>query len=113
MREARIHVRHLREILRSLDKTDAAIGLEFASFSCLSSVTHSELENATNKRRTTDIKADMDFLPPDFILPGGKDVPLKQLIPFNSENQKFLIINNIFFSAFNPPPGPRKMKVNL
>lgn len=60
------------------------------------------------------MKADMDCLPPDFILPGGKDVPLKQLLPsFNSENQKYSIINNISFSAFNPPPGPRKMKVNL
>lgn len=93
-----------------MDKSDAIYGLEFASFSCLSSVTHSESEAAANKRRTTDIKADMDCLPPDFILPGGKDVPLKQLLLF-SNAEKFTAIKNISFSSFNPPPGPRKMKV--
>lgn len=107
MREARIHVRHLRDILRSVDYVDAANGVEFSSFSCLSAVTFTE---EVKKIRSTEMKADIDCLPPDYLLPGIKDIYLKPLLSVLPD-QKICALKNLAFSSFNPPPGPRKMKV--
>ncbi|KAI1724601.1 clustered mitochondria domain-containing protein [Ditylenchus destructor] len=109
VREARIHIRHLREILRALDSSDASNGIEFASFSFLSAVTHTE----EVKRIRTDIKSDMDCLPAEYILPGctAKDVPLKPLVPVSTS--KLQALKSLAFSLYNPPPGPRKMKGDI
>lgn len=107
VREARIHVRHLRDILHSVDNIDAANGIEFSSFSCLSAVTFIQ---DVKKNRSSEIKADIDCLPPDYLLPGTKEVYLKPLLLIFPE-QKNYALKNLAFSSFNPPPGPRKMKV--
>lgn len=102
-------MRHLRDILRSVDYLDAANGIEFASFSCLSAVTSIE---EVKKNRFSEVKVDNECLPPEYLLPGTKEVYLKPLLLFSSE-QKICALKNIAFSSFNPPPGPRKMKVFL
>uniref|UniRef100_A0A915DZE8 Clu domain-containing protein n=1 Tax=Ditylenchus dipsaci TaxID=166011 RepID=A0A915DZE8_9BILA len=110
IREARIHVRHMREILRSLDRSDSINGVDFASFTFLSAITHTE----EVKRARADIKSDVDCLPPEYIQPGFKDsVPLKSLIPPAAPNTKLSALKFLAFSPYNPPPGPRKMKGDI
>lgn len=43
MREARIHVRHVRDLLKSLDPTDAYNGIDCSSLSFLSAVTQGDI----------------------------------------------------------------------
>nr|CAD2151370.1 unnamed protein product [Meloidogyne enterolobii] len=125
IREARTHVRHLREIVRSHDISDAANGVEFASFTCLSQITQAVDENRKSARpplssSSAEIRSESDCLPPYWLLPGCGEVPLKPLIPLNSNYKSngnesltpnsFQAIRQIYFSSFNPPPGPRKIK---
>lgn len=49
MREARIHVRHVRELLRSLDMTDAISGNDGASLSYLSTMTLNDRKKSLDK----------------------------------------------------------------
>jgi protein TIF31 len=125
IREARTHVRHLREIIRSHDISDAVNGVEFASFSCLTQITQSVDESRKASRpllssNTSEIRPEADFMPPYWLLPGSGDVPLKPLLQLNVGYHKngseslipntFHALRQIYFSSFNPPPGPRKMK---
>lgn len=114
IREARLHVRHLSNMCRCLDISDAVNGVECASFSCLPNVcnTHSS-DDIKRILKSGDIRAtDMDCAPPDYILPGvSNDVPLKPLLILPPENiSNLCALKNITFSPFNPPPGPRKLK---
>ena len=43
VREARIHVRHVRDLLKSLDPVDAFNGIDCASLSFLHTVTHGDI----------------------------------------------------------------------
>lgn len=43
MREARIHVRHVRDLLKSLDPADAYNGVECNSLSFLSAITQGDV----------------------------------------------------------------------
>lgn len=125
LREARVHIRHLREIIRSNDISDAINGVDFASFSCLSNITHAseEINRKLSTRFATDfVRAETDCIPPEWLLPSNSDVPFKPLIPLGFSNDKnpmehkpnqFNTLKQISFSAFNPPPGPRKLKVLL
>jgi len=116
----------LREIVRSHDISDAANGVEFASFTCLSQITQAVDENRKSARpplssNSAEIRSESDCLPPYWLLPGCGEVPLKPLIPLNSNYKSngnesltpnsFQAIRQIYFSSFNPPPGPRKIKV--
>lgn len=109
IREARIHIRHLRDILRSLDISDAVNGIEFSSFSCLPAIT---CMDEVKRARPLDVKDEINCLPSEHLLPGAKDIYLESVIPVSSE-KKCCLLKNIAFSLFNPPPGPRKMKVSI
>lgn len=43
VREARIHVRHIRDLLKSLDPADAYNGVECCSFSFLNIITQGDI----------------------------------------------------------------------
>jgi hypothetical protein len=127
IREARTHVRHLREIIRSHDISDAVNGVEFASFSCLTQITQSVDESRKAARllltsNTSEMRSESDCMPPLWLLPGSGEAPFKPLIQLNVSCHNnngfeslipntFYALRQIYFSSFNPPPGPRKMKV--
>jgi hypothetical protein len=120
----------LREIIRSNDIADAVNGVEFASFSCLSSITltGNGEDNRKGIRNTAaaELRAESECLPPEWLLPGNPEIPFKPLLPFCAEkgggggisgessfsaNNQICALKQISFSPFNPPPGPRRMKV--
>jgi len=131
LREARIHVRHLREMLRCLDRVDALVGMDCQSVTCFPAITaavaghdgESVLQRRGGGRPTgsgqptgsqPDAREGESILPPSYLLPTAKEeLPIKQMIPAslaNDAKQQLRALKSISFSSFNPPPGPRKIK---
>lgn len=71
-REARIHVKHVRDLLKPSDWADAYAGTDCASLSFLNAVSGGEL---SGKKRV------VDCTPPDYIMPGnGGSVTINPLL---------------------------------
>uniref|UniRef100_A0A158R5N9 Clustered mitochondria protein homolog n=1 Tax=Syphacia muris TaxID=451379 RepID=A0A158R5N9_9BILA len=99
-REARIHLRHVRELVRSLDTVDALSGADGASLSYLPSMTLGDRKKSLDRT--------VECYPPEYILPGYKERPLTPLMA--PLVQLPYAVKSIAISPYNPPPGPRKMK---
>ncbi|KAI3373788.1 hypothetical protein L3Q82_022368 [Scortum barcoo] len=110
VRDARLHLRHVRDLLRSLDPADAFNGVNCSSLSYLTFYTRGDKdgESVGNKRASGWESA--DCRPPEHILPGCKDRPLTPLQPIR-EDWKCLRV--LTMSSWNPPPGNRKMHGDL
>lgn len=107
VREARIHLRHVRDLLKSLDPTDAYNGVENASLSFLNSITRDELNDSKKLREK------FDCTPPDYILPGAKERNLIPLLPGVRNVKGPQALKVLTTSSWNPPPGPRKLHGDL
>ncbi|TGZ54956.1 Clustered mitochondria protein [Temnothorax longispinosus] len=108
MREARIHVRHVRDLLKSVDPADAYNGVECSSLSFLNVVTNGDI---LEKKKT---RADsVDCTPPDYIIPGCRDRPLLPLQPQAKEQKCPPCLKVLTTSGWNPPPGHRKLHGDL
>ncbi|XP_066148360.1 clustered mitochondria protein homolog isoform X2 [Euwallacea fornicatus] len=108
MREARIHVRHVRDLLKSIDPGDAYNGMECNSLSFLSTVTQGDIMEKKRMRPES-----VDCTPPEFILPESKDRPLTVLQPQLKDQKAPLCVKVLTTSAWNPPPGYRKLHGDL
>lgn len=105
MREARIHVRHVRDLLKSIDYTDAYAGQECSSLAFLNIVTQGDILEKKKSRPES-----VDCTPPEYIMPGSSERPLLPLHPgLNKENKVTQCVKVLTTSGWNPPPGPRKM----
>ena len=109
MREARIHVRHVRDLLKSIEPSDAYNGVDCASLSFLNNVCSGDI---MEKKRTR--PESVDCTPPECILPGAKDLPVLPLHPLSKEQPaKLSCIKVLTPSGWNPPPGYRKLHGDL
>lgn len=109
MREARIHVRHVRDLLKSMDLADAYNGVECNSLTFLHSITQGDLLEKKKSRPDS-----VDCTPPEYIMPGVKEAPLQPLQPGVNKNSKGpQALKVLTTSAWNPPPGPRKLHGDL
>ncbi|CAB3261476.1 unnamed protein product [Arctia plantaginis] len=105
MREARIHVRHVRDLLKSIDYTDAYAGQECSSLAFLNVITQGDILEKKKSRPES-----VDCTPPDHIMPGSVERPLLPLHPgLAKENKAPQCLKVLTTSGWNPPPGPRKM----
>lgn len=107
MREARIHVRHIRDLLKSMDPADAYNGVECFSLSFLHSIVVDESPETKKPREK------FDCTPPDYILPGTKERYLLPLQPGIKNMRGPQSLKVLTTSAWNPPPGPRKLHGDL
>ncbi|XP_014288289.1 clustered mitochondria protein homolog isoform X1 [Halyomorpha halys] len=109
MREARIHVRHVRDLLKSLDPADCYNGVDCNSLSFLNVITQGDiLEKKKNRAES------VDCTPPDYIMPNSKErPPLLPLQPMAKEQKGPQCIKVLTTSGWNPPPGYRKMHGDL
>ncbi|XP_063305858.1 clustered mitochondria protein homolog isoform X2 [Pelobates fuscus] len=113
VREARIHVRHIRDLLKSLDPSDAFNGVECNSLSFLSVFSDGDLgDSGRKKKKGADIEQ-IDCTPPEYILPGSKERPLCPLQPQNKDWRPLQCLKVLTMSGWNPPPGNRKMHGDL
>ncbi|XP_029163383.1 clustered mitochondria protein homolog isoform X2 [Nylanderia fulva] len=108
MREARIHVRHVRDLLKSVDPADAYNGVECSSLSFLNAVTNGDITEKKKNRADS-----VDCTPPDYIIPGCKDRPLFPLQPQMKEQKCPPCLKVLTTSGWNPPPGHRKLHGDL
>lgn len=108
MREARIHVRHVRDLLKSVDPADAYNGVECSSLSFLNVVTNGDILEKKKSRADS-----VDCTPPDYIIPGCKDRPLLPLQPQAKEQKCPSCLKVLTTSGWNPPPGHRKLHGDL
>ncbi|KAI5717076.1 hypothetical protein M8J76_017196 [Diaphorina citri] len=109
MREARIHVRHVRDLLKACDSGDAFAGTDCASLSYLNVVTSGDILTEKKKYRLESV----DCTPPEFIMPGSRDRPLLPLHPAVKETKSVQCLKVLTTSGWNPPPGFRKMHGDL
>ncbi|XP_061683095.1 clustered mitochondria protein homolog isoform X1 [Syngnathoides biaculeatus] len=113
VREARIHVRHIRDLLKSLDPSDAYNGVDCNSLSFLSIFTDGDLgESGKRKKKGSELEQ-IDCTPPEHILPGSKERPLVPLQPQNKDLKPMQCLKVLTMSGWNPPPGNRKMHGDL
>uniref|UniRef100_A0A3P8TI59 Clustered mitochondria homolog n=1 Tax=Amphiprion percula TaxID=161767 RepID=A0A3P8TI59_AMPPE len=112
VRDARLHLRHVRDLLRSLDPADAYNGLNCSSLSYLTFYTRDKDSESVGKRRTSE-KESVDCSPPDYILPGCKDRLLTPLQPVRDDWKPLQCLRVLTMSSWNPPPGNRKMHGDL
>ncbi|XP_060085603.1 clustered mitochondria protein homolog [Ylistrum balloti] len=108
IREARIHVRHIRDLLKSVDPADAYNGADCASLSFLNTVTGGDILD--KKRNKPD---SVDCTPPDYIMPNAKERPILPLHPGIKDLKGPSCIKVLTYSGWNPPPGNRKMHGDL
>jgi protein TIF31 len=108
VREARIHIRHVRDLLKSIDDTDAYSGSECASLSFVSSICRGDV---SEKRKTKG--EGIDCTPPGYILPGQNSRPLSPLHEYVKEGSKINCLKVLTTSAWNPPPGNRRLHGDL
>ncbi|KAH3889427.1 hypothetical protein DPMN_013481, partial [Dreissena polymorpha] len=108
IREARIHLRHIRDLLKSVDPSDAYNGVDCNSLSFLNIITSGDiLEKKSSK------SGSMDCTPPEYIMPGSKERPLLPLHPNVAELKTPNCVKILTPSGWNPPPGNRKMHGDL
>ncbi|XP_063769256.1 clustered mitochondria protein homolog isoform X2 [Pseudophryne corroboree] len=122
IREARIHIRHFRDLLKSLDLTDAYNGVDCSSLSFLSNIFEGDIgepssyENNGKKKKRSSIEQGLDAIdcsPPEYILPGSTERPLQPLQPIGLDNKPPQCLKSLIMSGWNPPPGNRKMHGDL
>lgn len=111
VREARIHVRHVRDLLKSLEPLDAYMGTDCASLSYLHTVTQGDILGESYKKKPN--AESVDCTPPKYILPSAKERPLTPLQPFAKEQKSPQCLKVLTISGWNPPPGPRKLHGDL
>ncbi|KAG8192670.1 hypothetical protein JTE90_009698 [Oedothorax gibbosus] len=108
VREARIHVRHIRDLLKSLDPADAYNGVECSSFTFLNTITQGDILEKKKCRPDS-----VDCTPMDYILPGHKELPLSPLQPQSKDPKIAPALKVLTISGWNPPPGIRKLRGDL
>ncbi|CAM4670777.1 unnamed protein product [Leuciscus chuanchicus] len=113
VREVRIHLRHIRDLLKSLDLTDGYNGVEGSSPSFLSCVTEDRMEESSKPKRRGDGLKRISCSPPNHILPGSKERLLVPLQPHTDFGKSLECLKVLTMSSWNPPPGNRKMHGDL
>ncbi|XP_016412601.1 clustered mitochondria protein homolog [Sinocyclocheilus rhinocerous] len=113
VREARIHIRHIRDLLKSLDPSDAYNGVDCNSLSFLSVFTDGDLGDTGKRKKKGNELEQIDCTPPEHILPGSKERPLVPLQPQNKDWKPMQCLKVLTMSGWNPPPGNRKMHGDL
>ncbi|XP_027033032.1 clustered mitochondria protein homolog isoform X2 [Tachysurus fulvidraco] len=113
VREVRLHLRHFRDLLNSLDPTDAYNGIEGSSLSFLRFFTEERVEeNSKFKKRGEELKQ-FNCSPPEYILPGTKECLLGPLQPQSENLKPIKCLKVLMTSSWNPPPGNRKIHGDL
>ncbi|KAJ8312586.1 hypothetical protein KUTeg_009959 [Tegillarca granosa] len=108
VREARIHLRHVRDLLKSVDPADAYNGIDCNSLSFLNIVTVGDI---LDKKRS---KPDsLDCTPPEHIMPNSKERPLLPLHPGLKDLKGPQCLKVLTYSGWNPPPSNRRMHGDL
>uniref|UniRef100_H2Y5E9 Clu domain-containing protein n=1 Tax=Ciona savignyi TaxID=51511 RepID=H2Y5E9_CIOSA len=109
VREARLHVRHVRELLHSVDYVDAYNGADCSSLSYVNIITDGDKQS----RSLDQLISSVDCTPPECIMPGYKECVLTPMHPMLKEPKANFCLKVLTMSIWNPPPGNRKLHGDL
>ncbi|VDQ03071.1 unnamed protein product [Trichobilharzia regenti] len=110
--EAKNHVRHIHDLLHSIEPHDAYAGREQMSLSFVNTIA-GELERKQFQNRL-DMRT--DFIPPEYVLPGsGTNTvpPLLPLHPLDRDGKPVKCVRQLNYSNWNPPPPARRLLGDL
>lgn len=104
VREARIHVRHVRDLLKSLDMSDAYNGVDCSSLSFMNVIAQNDLFDQKSKSSKSSVgrSEQPDCLPPDYA------IPFESTLNNNNNNPASANLNGNSGTRSNgsPPPSP-------
>lgn len=88
VREVRIHVKHINELIHSCDFNDFYTGTNGYSLCLVNDLTNDETpSSATSDRRKTGDTNSNDFIVPEYLLPNQQDILLTPLFTTNTKIQ--------------------------
>ena len=96
VREARFHVKRIKEILTSCELADSYAGTNMCSLSFVNGIWSGD---GNNGRKAKAGEGSIDCTPPDYIMPKSKERPLLPLHPNLVEN-KVRCLFSIFIFTF-------------
>lgn len=118
VKEAKSHLRHIQDILRSTEPIDAYLGREQMSLSFVNAVTQNSLlspkpPGTRGQNAGGSVKSATE--PSDYAVPGAHDLPIMPLHPLNLTGKPPICVSSggLSFSQWHPPPPNRKLHGDL
>jgi len=116
VREARIHLRRIKDLLSTNFQVNAFSAVDHLSLSFLSAVAGVDVEEEVVriKGQTIGTVSTEECVPPAQVFVSEENQTLLEpLFPPNAEAKVPQCIKDLFPSAWNPPPGPRRLAGDL
>lgn len=115
VREARIHIRRLRDLLSTSLYQSSFTATDNLSLSFCTTIAGIDPEDEILKGTKDANLPTEECLPPDYsVLDGDAAYPkLEALIPEYNEPKVQQCLKDLRYSSWNPPPGPRKLAGDL
>lgn len=116
VREARIHLRRIKDLLSTNFQVNAYSSVDHLSLSFLSAVAGVDVEEEVVriKGQTIGTVSTEECVPPAQVFVSEENQTLLEpLFPPNAEAKVPQCIKDLFPSAWNPPPGPRRLAGDL
>ncbi|XP_047142254.1 clustered mitochondria protein homolog isoform X1 [Hydra vulgaris] len=119
VRESRIHIRRLRDLLFTMIEPNAFNAIDNLSLSYCSAITEIDIEeealkNFKEPNSVNSVKVTSDILPPQWAtLENGESPLLEPLVIKSNDVQLPACLTDLRYSSWNPPPGYRKLAGDL
>ncbi|TNN07555.1 Protein clueless isoform 1 [Schistosoma japonicum] len=114
VREAKNHVRHIHDLLHSIEPYDAYAGREQMSLSFVNTLTGDLAIERKHFPTRLDIRT--DFIPPKYVIPGystNSSPPILPLHPLDRDGKPVKCVRQLNYSNWNPPPPARRLLGDL
>ncbi|CAF2760309.1 unnamed protein product [Rotaria sp. Silwood2] len=115
VREVRIHIRHINELIHACDLNDLYNGTNNYSLCLVNDINNSETSSSasnTDRRKGAETNAN-DSIVPEYLLPNQKDILLTPLFTTNNKINRLQSLKILSYSGWNPPNGSRKLHGDL
>ncbi|CAF3833852.1 unnamed protein product [Rotaria magnacalcarata] len=116
VREVRIHVRHINELIHACDLNDLYNGTNNYSLCLVNDINNSETSvspnNVVNRRNGAETNGN-DSIVPEYRIPNQKEILLTPLFTTNNKINRLNCLKTLSYSEWNPPNGSRKLHGDL
>jgi protein TIF31 len=114
IRDVRLHVRHINDLIHSIDPLDQYNGTSCNSLTFLNDMVGTEGDSRRTGTTAAGAQTKTDDLSvPEFVLPNQKETPITPLHLNGIKQRPPSCLKQLTFSGWNPPIGKRKMKGDL
>ncbi|CAF3605331.1 unnamed protein product [Rotaria sp. Silwood1] len=117
VREVRIHIRHINDLIHACDLNDLYNGTNNYSLCLVNDINNSETSSSSSSsntdRRKSAETSGSDSIVPEYLLPNQKDILLTPLFTTNNKINRLHCLKILSYSGWNPPNGSRKLHGDL